>query len=215
MGHNCVPKYNLGTRKNKLTLQIEPSRFRHHFAKCRVAILEHLDGTYAVIWKKRVIGRYDVKGQILRINPARQPPDPRSLSLWGPEKRSKMRKGKPSGSPSSRTSRRRSGRSPALPYPPLRRLNNMAIALKNQPDILCAMITGHLYVLLTPANSSWPPSGVSRLKRHHLVYGEYAVILSRLGALAGPRSRPASLKLDLLPYILIRMRKKTQECPWQ
>ena len=45
-------------------------------AKCRVDILEHLDGTYAVIWKKRVIGRYDVKGQILRINPWRPAPRP-------------------------------------------------------------------------------------------------------------------------------------------
>ena len=137
-------------RINRLTLQIEPSRFRHHFAKCRVDILEHLDGTYAVIWKKRVIGRYGVKGQILRINPARQPPDPRSLSLWGPEKRSKMRKGKPSAPASSRTSRRCSGRSPALPYPPARPLQDKGNHQKTQPDILCAMKTGHLYVLLTP-----------------------------------------------------------------
>ena len=73
--------------------------FRHHFAKCRVDVLEHLDGTYAVIWKKRVIGRYDHNGQALGCNPGGQPPDPRGLSLWGPEKRSKMGKGKPSASP--------------------------------------------------------------------------------------------------------------------
>jgi len=88
-------------RVNKLTLQIEPSRFRHHFAKCQVDVLEHLDRTYAVIWKKRVIGRYDVQGQILRINPGGQPPDPRGLSLLRPGKRSKKERRKPSAPASS------------------------------------------------------------------------------------------------------------------
>lgn len=88
-------------RVNNLSLQIEKSRFRDHFAKCRVDVLEHLDSTYAIIWKKRVVGRYDSQGQALSINPGGQPPDPRGLSLWGPEKRVKMGKGKPSGSPSS------------------------------------------------------------------------------------------------------------------
>jgi hypothetical protein len=41
------------------------------------------------------------------------------------------------------------GDSQALPYPPQRRLHNMTIAFKNQPDILCAMKNGHLYVLLS------------------------------------------------------------------
>jgi hypothetical protein len=86
-------------RVNHLTLQIEKSRFRDHFVKCRVEVFEHLDGTYAVVWKKRTIGRYDEKGQ--NLIPGGQPPDPRGLSLWGPEKRSKMGKGKRSASPSS------------------------------------------------------------------------------------------------------------------
>jgi len=51
--------------------------------------------------KKRLIGRYDHNGQALGCNPGGQPPDPRGLSLWGPEKRSKMGKGKRSASPSS------------------------------------------------------------------------------------------------------------------
>jgi len=88
-------------RVNKLTLQIEPSRFRHHFAKCRVDVLEYLDGTYAVIWKKRVIGRYDHNGQALGCNPGGQPPDPRGLSPFSPGKRVKKGKGKSSTSPSS------------------------------------------------------------------------------------------------------------------
>ncbi len=87
-------------RVNHLTLQIEPSRFRHHFAKCRVDVLEHLDGTYAVVWKKREIGRYDVQGQILRINPGGRPPDPRGLSRSEPGKRQKQERRKRSVSPS-------------------------------------------------------------------------------------------------------------------
>jgi hypothetical protein len=31
-------------RVNNLTLQIEKSRFRDHFVKCRVEVFEHLDG---------------------------------------------------------------------------------------------------------------------------------------------------------------------------
>jgi transposase len=55
-------------RVNHLTLQLEKSRFRDHFVKCQVEVFEHLNGTYAVVWKKRVIGRYDSQGQAL-INP--------------------------------------------------------------------------------------------------------------------------------------------------
>jgi len=86
-------------RVNNLTLQLEKSRFRDHFVKCRVDVFEHLDGTYMVAWKKRTIGRYDQNGRDL--NPGGQPPDPRGLSPWGPEKRSKKGKGKRSTSPSS------------------------------------------------------------------------------------------------------------------
>ena len=136
-------------RVNKLSLQIEPSRFRHHFAKCRVDVLEHLDRTYAVIWKKRVIGRYDVQGQVLGINPGGQPPDPRGLSLGVQGRGQKWERGSLQPPPLPRTPRRRSGRSPALPYPPARLLQDKGKHQKTQPDISCAMKTGHLYVLLT------------------------------------------------------------------
>jgi transposase len=86
-------------RVNNLTLQLEKSRFRDHFVKCRVDVFEHLDGTYMVAWKKRTIGRYDQNGRDL--TPGGQPPHPRGLSPWGPEKRSKIGKGKRSASPSS------------------------------------------------------------------------------------------------------------------
>jgi len=134
-------------RVNNLTLQLEKSRFRDHFAKCRVDVFEHLDGTYTVVWKKRTLGRYDENGRLLL--PGGQPPDPRGLSPGGPGKRSKMGKGKRSASPSSPDIPPRSGRSPALPYPPARLLQDKGSHCKTQPDISGAMKTGHLYVLLT------------------------------------------------------------------
>jgi transposase len=88
-------------RVNNLTLQIEKSRFRDHFVKCRVAVLEHLDGTYTVTWRKRVIGRYNAHGQALGITSGGQPPDPRGLPLWGPEKRGNREKGEHFAPPSS------------------------------------------------------------------------------------------------------------------
>jgi hypothetical protein len=60
-------------RVNNLSLQIEKLRFRDLFAKCRIEILKHVNGNYAVIWKKRVIGRYDQNGQALGSNPGGQP----------------------------------------------------------------------------------------------------------------------------------------------
>ncbi len=51
-------------RVNNLTLQIEASRFRTHFVKCRVEVCEHLDGTYTVVWRKRIIGRYNDHGRL-------------------------------------------------------------------------------------------------------------------------------------------------------
>jgi hypothetical protein len=109
-------------RVNNLALQIEKSRFRDHFVKCRVEVFEHLDGRYSVVWKKRGIGRDDSQGRALGSNPGGRPPDPRGLSPWGPEKRKKWERGRFPLPPLPRTSRRRSGRSPALPYPPARPL---------------------------------------------------------------------------------------------
>ena len=100
-------------RVNNLTLQIDKSPFRQHFAKCRVDVLEHPDDTYTVVWQKRVIGRYDSRGQTLSINPGGQPPDPRSLALMGPGKRSRKKRRKPEAPPLPRPSPGCSGRSPA------------------------------------------------------------------------------------------------------
>lgn len=100
-------------RVNNLRLQLEKSRFREHFAKCRVDVFEHLDASYTVVWSKRVIGRYDAQGQALGRNPGGQPPDPRSLALMGPGKRSRKGRRTPEAPPLPRPSPGRSGRSPA------------------------------------------------------------------------------------------------------
>jgi transposase len=49
-------------RVNGLILQIEPSPYRVSFVKCKVDAFENLDGAYSVVWKGRVIGRYDSLG---------------------------------------------------------------------------------------------------------------------------------------------------------
>ena len=64
-------------RVNNLSLQLEKSRFRDHFAEYRVDVFEPLDGTYAVVWKKRVIRRYDAQ------EPAPRPPG--FIACWSRE----------------------------------------------------------------------------------------------------------------------------------
>lgn len=49
---------------NNLILQLSKSPYREHFVRCRVDVLEGLEGGgYTVVWNRRVIGRYDVRGQ--------------------------------------------------------------------------------------------------------------------------------------------------------
>lgn len=55
-------------RINGLVLQIEQSCYRISFAKCKVDIYEHLDGSYSIIWKKRVVGRYNAEGKLISLN---------------------------------------------------------------------------------------------------------------------------------------------------
>ena len=62
-------------RVNGLVLQIEESRYRSSFAKCKVDVFEHPDDAYSIVWKGRKIGEYDPqgKGKIPRI----QDPSPK------------------------------------------------------------------------------------------------------------------------------------------
>jgi transposase len=51
----------------KLLLQIEPSKLRISFAKCRVVVCEHFDDTLSVLYGHHLIGRYDLEGQPLNL----------------------------------------------------------------------------------------------------------------------------------------------------
>lgn len=46
-------------------LQIEPNRLKVSFAKCRVTVYEHLDGTISIGYGPHTIGRYDKDGNSL------------------------------------------------------------------------------------------------------------------------------------------------------
>ncbi|MBW1704687.1 MAG: ISNCY family transposase [Deltaproteobacteria bacterium] len=76
-------------RVNNLTLQIEKSPFRDHFVKCQVEVFEHLEGTYTVVWKKRVIGRFDETGNNMLFASGKL-----GLSLKGQRKKRKKEKRK-------------------------------------------------------------------------------------------------------------------------
>ena len=54
-------------RVNGLVLQIEKSPYRICFARCKVDIYEYLDGTYSILWKKRVLGRYNAEGNLIDL----------------------------------------------------------------------------------------------------------------------------------------------------
>ena len=70
-------------RVDGLSLQIEKSPYRISFAKCKVDIYNHLDHTYSVVWKKRIIGRYNEKGEVINYNGGAAPHSPRGLSPYG------------------------------------------------------------------------------------------------------------------------------------
>ena len=52
----------------RLTLQLAPSPLRCSFAKCRVRVYEHLDGTLSIGYGPHTLGRYDLTGQALNGN---------------------------------------------------------------------------------------------------------------------------------------------------
>ncbi|RJO67838.1 MAG: ISNCY family transposase [Myxococcales bacterium] len=98
-------------------LQIEPSRFRETFARCTVDVLEHLDGTYSIIWKGRAIGRYDADGQTL----GGAAPKPPKFSAVTTREEGKRKGGKPESPPLPRSpagARVDLHRSPILPQAP-------------------------------------------------------------------------------------------------
>jgi hypothetical protein len=72
-----------------LVFQIEKSPYRENFCKCVVDVFEHLDGSYRIEWKGRVIGRYDCHGlklEELGLSPC----GPGKVKKTGAEKRRKL-----------------------------------------------------------------------------------------------------------------------------
>ena len=52
----------------RLTLQLSPSPLRVSFAKCRVIVYEHLDGTLSIGYGPHRLGHYDLQGHALNGN---------------------------------------------------------------------------------------------------------------------------------------------------
>jgi transposase len=72
----------------KLTLQIEPVRWRATLAGCNVTVHQHLDGTFTITYGPHRLGHYDKEGQPLQSNsaPARRAVE---KTLGGKVKRTK------------------------------------------------------------------------------------------------------------------------------
>jgi hypothetical protein len=51
-------------------LQIPPSRLRAHFVKARVKVRQYHDGTHAIFYGPRCLGRYDAGGALI-VEPSR------------------------------------------------------------------------------------------------------------------------------------------------
>lgn len=45
-----------------MTLQIKPSNYRYSYAKCKVTVLEHINGSLSITYGNQVIGKYDFRG---------------------------------------------------------------------------------------------------------------------------------------------------------
>ncbi|MFW5837409.1 MAG: ISNCY family transposase [Desulfovibrionaceae bacterium] len=103
---------------NGLSLQIPADKHRCHYVKARVRVHEYPDGSLAVFHGPRCLERYGGGGRPL----AREEEDAasrRGLSHSAAPKEGAKRKGQPQPAPSSVTAPpRRSGCSPAEPYPP-------------------------------------------------------------------------------------------------
>jgi len=60
---NCI---QFGRRR----LQLPPASWRYSFAKCRVKVYEHLDGTLSIGHGPHLLGRYDAQGRLLASSAA-------------------------------------------------------------------------------------------------------------------------------------------------
>jgi transposase len=64
--HERVVQKDNTVTLGRLCLQIAPAQWRVSFAKCRVKVCEHLDGTLSVRYGPRILGRYQQDGSLIR-----------------------------------------------------------------------------------------------------------------------------------------------------
>jgi len=67
-------------RWNNLVLQIQPSKFRCSFAKCKVTVHEHLDQSISVVYGPHIIGRFNQNG-IQRTKTSKPKPTKQLIAL--------------------------------------------------------------------------------------------------------------------------------------
>lgn len=101
-----------------MSLQIPADKHRFHYVKCKVKIHEYPDGTMAIFYGPRCLERYDRQGKAVKeeddITASRQ-----GFSHLSAPKEEEKDEGRSQPAPSSVTEpSRRSGCSPAEPYPP-------------------------------------------------------------------------------------------------
>lgn len=67
--HERIVGNDNGVEYGKRHLQIPKTTWRYSFAKCRVTVYEHLDGTLSIGYGPHTLGHYDAQGQV-RPQPA-------------------------------------------------------------------------------------------------------------------------------------------------
>jgi transposase len=68
----CIKEHRLVNHDNTVQwhnrfLQIQPAQFRISFAKCKVMVCLHLDGTISILYGHHIIGTYDQEGNPLQL----------------------------------------------------------------------------------------------------------------------------------------------------
>jgi len=66
-----VAKDNTVNYHNKI-LQIEKDKYRYNYAKTQVMVHEYMDGSMAIFYGHRCLGRYDNNGELLETTSATQ-----------------------------------------------------------------------------------------------------------------------------------------------
>jgi transposase len=102
-----------------MSLQIPVDKHRYHYVKVKVRVHEYPEGTMAVFYGPRCLGRYDKTGKALKEEGVGNAASRRGFSHAAAPKEGVEDEGRSNPAPSSVTAPSwRSGCSPAEPYPP-------------------------------------------------------------------------------------------------